>query len=390
MNNLKVSILDDLSEVSQKKWDLCACPEVNIGGRPLDPFTTYRFLRALEKSNSVGKDSGWLPKHCIIYNKNEMVGSAPLYLKQHSQGEYIFDHNWAQAYNQAGGSYYPKLQGSVPFTPVTGRRFLSIPGFEDSIQPALMASLTELAIKNNISSIHFTFCSKKESLVKTGHNFQVRETVQYHWHNKNYSTFSEFLETLSSRKRKAIKKERETAKSFGGKIECFTGKDITDAHWDSFWEFYQDTGRRKWGTPYLTRNFFDILQQEMRDDLLLILAIRDGKPIAGALNFIGRETLFGRYWGASESHSCLHYELCYYQAIDYAIRNKMKSVEAGAQGDHKLSRGYLPRTTFSLHWFNNQQFNSAIENYLTEEKYYTRKHISNLMETSPYKKMETK
>tara|TARA_Y200000002_G_C22652469_1_gene651990 strand:- start:857 stop:1795 length:939 start_codon:yes stop_codon:yes gene_type:complete len=310
----------------------------------------------------------------------------PLYLKGHSQGEYIFDHNWAQAYSQAGGHYYPKFQIAVPFTPVSGRRLLVKPGHESSVSEALIGAAKQIAIDNQVSSIHFTFCADCE--VELAEKWQMlgRKSLQYHWLNNSYRDFEDFLSNLSSRKRKAIKKERRVALQFGGEISQFSGTDITPNLWDSFWKFYQDTGARKWGVPYLKRSFFDIVQEKMRDDVLLVMAHRDGKYIAGALNFIGRDTLFGRYWGCNEDHSCLHYELCYYQAIDYALSQQLKKVEAGAQGEHKLARGYMPAITNSMHWFLDKKFHSAVERYLNEERSIIHDQYNHILIDGPFKK----
>jgi predicted N-acyltransferase len=386
--SLKIKVLSSLNGIKQCEWDSCACPETSDGRRPLDPFTTYRFLNALEESNSVGEDSGWLPKHIVVFKSDTIISVMPLYLKLHSQGEYIFDHSWANAYSQAGGRYYPKLQGAVPFTPVSGRRFLTKPGFEIEGSYALIRGVLELAKNNNISSIHITFCMDIETKLSKEFNFLSRDSIQFQWFNNQYLDFESFLQCLSSRKRKALKKERITAKNFGGDIVQLTGDQLELQHWDSFWNFYQDTGARKWGTPYLTRSFFDILHQNLKEDVLLVIALKNNKPIAGALNFIGKESIFGRYWGASEDHSCLHYELCYYQAIDYAIKHKLKRIEAGAQGEHKLARGYIPIITRSIHWFLNESFSDAVNNFLTEEKLIIRDQLSQLMTEVPFKKEE--
>mgnify|MGYP002850245639 FL=1 len=382
---LKVKILNQISAVGSDDWDACACPEFYEQRRPIDPFTTYRFLNALEESGSVGEGTGWLPMHIVVLKEGKIIAVMPLYVKGHSQGEYIFDHGWANAYLNAGGRYYPKLQSAVPFTPVTGRRFLTKLGFETEGRKALIQSVKNLAKKNNFSSIHITFCTEDEVMEAENCDLSSRESIQFHWTNRGFKTFECFLNSLSSRKRKSIRKERRVANHFGGEILQLTGDMLEPTHWDSFWRFYQDTGSRKWGSPYLTRTFFDILQQDLKNDILLVLALKNNKPIAGALNFIGRETLFGRYWGAIEDHSFLHYELCYYQAIDYAVKNNIKRIEAGAQGDHKLSRGYLPAITHSLHWFLNSGFFEAVNKYLKEEKTIIRQQYDDLIKESPFK-----
>lgn len=385
MSEIEVLLLKNLKEIDPVDWDLCACPEAHLQGRPFDPFTTFRFLSALEESQSVGEGTGWTPQHFVAKKNNELIAVMPSYLKEHSQGEYIFDHNWAQAYSQAGGRYYPKFQSAVPFTPATGRRLLTKPGMEEEGSVAILTAAQEVAKKNQISSIHLTFCSDKDVDFSRQLNFISRKSLQYQWLNKDYKSFDQFLDRLTSRKRKAIRKERRTALEFGGKITQFTGNEIKPAVWDSFWKFYQDTGARKWGTPYLTRAFFDILQEQMRDDILLLVAERENKPIAAALNFIGRETLFGRYWGCIEEHSCLHYELCYYQAMDYALLHKLQKVEAGAQGEHKLARGYLPTIINSTHWFLNDGFNKAVERYLNEEKKIVENQCAEILNEGPFK-----
>ena len=360
------------------------------GLKPVDPFTTYNFLYALENSGSVGKGTGWNSCHLIAKFDGEIIAVMPLYLKGHSQGEYIFDHNWAQAYQNSGGSYYPKLQSAVPFTPSTGRRFLIKEGFEKLGRDALEKCLINLAINNNFSSAHITFCTSKEAIEISKNNFIKRKTMQYHWENKGFKNFDDFLNSLVSRKRKNIKRERNIASELlkNGGIFNFSGSEIKDEHWDFFWEFYQDTGKRKWGYPYLTREFFSIINKSMSNEILLILAIKNDKPIAGALNFIGKDTLFGRYWGCSEYHPCMHYELCYYQAIEYALKNQLRKVEAGAQGEHKISRGYLPSFVYSLHWFSNKSFGNAVADYLKQEEKVINEEYEILMKTSPFKNFE--
>lgn len=376
----------DLTGISQDAWDACACPEAADGGRPFDPFTTYRFLKALEQSGSVGGRSGWQPRYLVAELDGQVIAVTPLYAKSHSQGEYIFDHNWAHAYENAGGRYYPKLQIAVPFTPATGRRFLTRPGFETLGMSALIQGAVQIAADNHLSSLHVTFCTEAEALAGEQMGLMPRIGQQFHWENNDYPDFDEFLNDLSSRKRKNMRKERATANDFGGDIRMLTGDAIQPEHWDAFWRFYQDTGNRKWGTPYLTRSFFDHAQETLRDDMLLALAIRDGHPIAGALNFIGRDTLYGRYWGCTEHHACLHFELCYYRAIDFAIAHQMKRVEAGAQGEHKLARGYLPVATHSLHWFGDPGFRDAVGNYLQAERNAVDSEIEILTRYGPFRK----
>ncbi|MBT8409377.1 MAG: GNAT family N-acetyltransferase, partial [Alphaproteobacteria bacterium] len=365
---IEIEALGTLSDIAPEDWDACACPEVADGGRPHDPFTTYRFMKALEDSGSVGTGTGWQPRYLVARQERQVIAVAPLYAKGHSQGEYIFDRNWAHAYEQAGGRYYPKLQIAVPFTPATGRRLLTRPGFETAGASALVQGAVHIAAENRLSSLHITFCTEQEALAGKQMGLMHRTTQQFHWINDGYADFGAFLAGLSSRKRKNIRKERATAQTFGGEIVALTGDALEPGHWDAFWHFYQDTGARKWGTPYLTRRFFDIAQDTMRDDMLLVLAMRNGAPVAGALNFIGRDVLYGRYWGAIEDHPCLHFELCYYQALDYAIAHRLARVEAGAQGGHKLARGYMPVATHSLHWVADDGFARAIAQYLEAER----------------------
>ncbi|AZV79715.1 N-acetyltransferase [Parasedimentitalea marina] len=385
---IEIQLLGSLAQIGADEWDACACPEAADGGRPNDPFTTYRFLCALEDSGSVGRGTGWQPQYLTAYLDGQLIGCAPMYAKSHSQGEYIFDHNWAHAFEQAGGRYYPKLQMAVPFTPVTGRRLLVRPGFEGVGHSALVQGAVQLAANNKLSSLHVTFCTDEEARAGAQMGLMPRLTQQFHWLNQGYHKFDDFLASLSSRKRKNIRKERAQAQGFGGEIEVFSGADLRPEHWDAFWTFYQDTGARKWGSPYLSRSFFDIAQDTMADDMALILARRDGDYVAGALNFIGRDTLYGRYWGCSEHHPCLHFELCYYQAMDLAISMGLARIEAGAQGEHKLARGYLPTQTHSLHWLGDPGFADAVARYLEAERLAIEEEIEILTDYGPFKKLE--
>ena len=383
---IEIQVLGSLSQISAAEWDACACPEAAKGGRPLDPFTTHRFLFALENSGSVGRGTGWQPQYLSAYLDGMLIAAAPMYAKSHSQGEYIFDHSWAHAYENAGGRYYPKLQIAAPFTPATGRRFLVRPGYEGIGMSALVQGAVQLAADNQVSSLHATFCTEDEALAGEQMGLMLRSSQQFHWLNDDYADFDGFLAALSSRKRKNIRKERAQANAFGGEIRTLTGDDLRPEHWDAFWRFYQDTGARKWGSPYLTRQFFDIAQETMAGDMALVLAERDGYPIAGALNFIGRETLYGRYWGCMEHHACLHFELCYYRAIDFAIAHGMQRVEAGAQGEHKLARGYLPTRTHSLHWIADPGFADAVKKYLDAEGRAVGEEIEILTDYGPFRK----
>ena len=387
-HEVEINVVPAIAQIGQVDWDACACPEVADGGRPNDPFTTYRFLSALEDSGSVGPGTGWQPQYLAAKIQNRVIAVAPLYVKSHSQGEYIFDQNWAHAYEQAGGRYYPKLQIAVPHTPATGRRFLVHPDFAEAGFLALVQGAIQLASENKVSSVHATFCTKEEAILGEKLGLMLRATQQFHWLNNDYADFDGFLADRSSRKRKNIRKERAQAQSFGGDIVTLRGDQIEAEHWDAFWEFYQDTGARKWGAPYLTRQFFRIAQETLRDDMALVLACRDGEWIAGALNFVGRETLYGRYWGCVEHHACLHFELCYYQAIDIAIGDGLARIEAGAQGQHKLARGYLPTQTYSLHWVGDPRFADAIGSYLKAEREAVEDEIEVLTEYGPFRRTQ--
>lgn len=385
--NIEVVVIGGLDQIDAADWDACACPETAEGGRPADPFTTYRFLRALEDSGSVGPGTGWQPRHVLARQDGELIGVMPCYAKGHSQGEYIFDFNWAHAYENAGGRYYPKLQAAVPFTPASGRRFLVRPGQEVPGITALTQGAVQLAAQNDVSSLHITFCTEAEAAVGEEIGLLPRISQQFHWYNRDYADFDAFLADLSSRKRKTIRRERRIANGFGGTIHMLTGGDIQPGHWDAFWQFYQDTGARKWGTPYLTRAFFDQAQDVLRDDILLVMCERDGRWVAGAMNLIGRDCLFGRYWGAVEHHDCLHFEVCYYRAIDYAIALGLSRVEAGAQGEHKLARGYLPAPVHSLHWIGDPGFRDAIARYLKAERDAVDEEIEVMTDYGPFRKV---
>ncbi len=385
---IEIRVVPRITDIGQVDWDACACPEVQPGLRAKDPFTTFRFLSALEDSGSVGPGTGWQPQYLCASVAGQIIAVAPLYAKSHSQGEYIFDHSWAHAYERAGGQYYPKLQIAVPHTPATGRRFLTRPGFEDTGFAALVQGAMQLTQNNGLSSLHATFCTEAEVAGATKLGMMARKSQQFHWQNHGYQDFDGFLTSLNSRKRKNIRKERAQAQRFGGEIQTFTGDQILPEHWDAFWVFYQDTGQRKWGSPYLTRQFFDIAQEVLRDDIALVLAQRDGRWIAGALNFIGADALFGRYWGCTQHHPCLHFELCYYRAVDIAIEMGLSTVEAGAQGEHKLARGYLPTPTWSLHWMRDAGFARAVGEYLEAETAAVEEEIEILTDYGPFRKAQ--
>jgi uncharacterized protein len=381
----EILVHESLSEIPAAAWDAVAAPE-QASGRAVDPFTTYRFLTALEESHSTGKGTGWTARPLALYEDGMLRAALPLYVKSHSQGEYIFDHGWAQAYENAGGSYYPKLQIAVPFTPASGARFLGPPQYRET----LLRAAISVAAQNKLSSLHATFCTAAEAEALAGNLDTLhRVTQQFHWENRDYATFADFLAQLSSRKRKMIRKEREIAQGHGLTLRALTGDAIEPAHWDSFWQFYQDTGSRKWGTPYLTRAAFERFHATMRNDILLVLAFDGDQPVAGALNFIGRDTLFGRYWGCIADYPCLHFELCYYQAIDWAIAHGLRRVEAGAQGEHKLARGYLPSPVHSLHWIADPGFRRAVADYLQAERRAVDEEIEVLTQYGPFRRVNS-
>jgi predicted N-acyltransferase len=356
-SSISARIADGVASLPAAGWDACA--------GAANPFVGHAFLSILERSGSVSPGAGWQPVPVIIPAVDgSLAACAPAYAKSHSQGEYVFDHAWADAWERAGGNYYPKLQVAVPFTPVPGPRLLTC---EPGYAPALIAALEAVTDQHDLSSAHATFIQPAEVPVFEAAGWLIRQGTQFHWCNDGYGSFDDFLAALASRKRKAIRKERAAAVE-GLTIRHLTGGEITEAHWDAFWAFYQDTGSRKWGQPYLTRSFFSLLGTEMADKVLLICAERDGRPIAGALNMIGADTLYGRYWGCVEDVPFLHFELCYYQAIDAAIARGLSTVEAGAQGEHKLARGYAPVPTFSAHYIPNPAFRRAIADFLERER----------------------
>jgi predicted N-acyltransferase len=356
-----------------------------------NPFVSHAFLASLEASKSVGARSGWIPQHLIVEDESgEIFAAAPCYLKAHSQGEYVFDHGWADAYERAGGSYYPKLQVSVPFTPVTGPRLLVKRGtHSETTRNTLIAGMVELCKLRKASSVHVTFAQKSEWDFLTSAGMLARTDRQFHWHNQGYKTFDDFLGALSSNKRKTIRRERRDARTSGIEIVRLTGSELTESIWDCFFEFYMDTGSRKWGRPYLTREFFSLISEKMADKILLVMAKRNGNYIAGALNFLGRHTIYGRNWGAIEHHPFLHFEVCYYQAIEYAIERGLKSVEAGAQGEHKLLRGYVPVPTYSAHYIASPALRRAVGDYLEREREYVEAESEQLAEAAPYKRAAT-
>ncbi|MCJ8141493.1 GNAT family N-acetyltransferase [Ancylobacter sp. A5.8] len=336
----------------------------------INPFISHEFLSSLEESRCVAAETGWLPQHLVLEAPDGTVlGVCPAYLKSHSQGEYVFDHGWADAYERAGGRYYPKLQVSVPFTPAAGPRLLvGTAAPAQTARNALAQGLKALAGMRNASSVHATFLNEADASALEAEDFLPRIDQQFHWTNKGYASYEDFLSELASRKRKAIKRERREALADRIEIEALTGAAITEEAWDAFFRFYIDTGSRKWGRPYLNRQFYTLIGERMADRVLLVMARRAGRYIAGAINFIGADTLYGRHWGCVEDHPFLHFEVCYHQAIDFAIARGLKTVEAGAQGEHKLARGYLPVTTRSAHYIADPGFREAVAHYLARER----------------------
>jgi hypothetical protein len=344
-----------------------------------DPFLSHAFLSSLEVSGSVGTGTGWTPAPILIEDEgSRLVAAAPAYLKGHSQGEYVFDHGWAEAWERAGGEYYPKLQVAVPFTPVPGPRLLG------SRPQQLLAAIEAVTVQNAISSAHITFIDETGAAECERRNWMIRRGIQYHWFNRGYASFDEFLLNLTSRKRKAIRKERQAALE-GVELRVLRGRDIGPAEWDAMWAFYQDTGSRKWGRPYLTREFFDLIGERMGEQVLLFLACRDSFPIAGALNFVGPDALYGRYWGCTEEVPFLHFELCYHQAIEWAIEHRLKTVQAGAQGEHKIARGYEPVITKSAHFIPNKSFRDAVADFVESERAAIATEIDWLRRDLPYR-----
>ena len=372
-------------EIGRTAWNACANPG---GLADPHPFTRYEFFEAVEESGSATARTGWRPLHLVIEHNGRTVGLLPLYLKNHSQGEYVFDHAWADALERAGGDYYPKLQASVPFTPATGRRFLiADPEREHAIRAALLSTAQTAVRELKASSLHVTFLTEDEWRAAGDAGYLLRTDQQFHWENRGYSDFAQFLGELSSSKRKNLRKEREAVRAEGVEFDWLSGSDLTESVWDTFFEFYMDTGGRKWGHPYLTRDFFSRVGASMAEQTLLVMARRNGRPIAGALNFFGDGVLFGRNWGCTEFVPFLHFETCYYQAIEFAIARGLQKVEAGAQGAHKLLRGYMPTTTYSAHYIVHPGLRRAVDDYLNREREAVAEHIEELAEHGPFRKM---
>jgi uncharacterized protein len=375
LNEILARIGNGVAAFDATQWDACA--------GAANPFVSHAFLSALEESGSATARAGWQPVPVAVDGADgRLAGVVPAYAKSHSQGEYVFDHAWADAYGRAGGSYYPKLQVAVPFSPVPGPRLLLR---DESRAPALIAALEAVTVQNGLSSAHATFIAADQVKLFEAAGWLIRTDSQFHWRNDGYGSFDDFLAALASRKRKAIRKERQAAVA-GLEIRHLSGSELTEEIWDAFWIFYQDTGARKWGRPYLTRRFFSLLGERLADKVLLVLAFRDGRPLAAALNLIGQDTLYGRYWGATEEVPFLHFELCYYQAIDAAIALGLQTVQAGAQGSHKLARGYVPVTTYSAHYIPDPGFRAAIADYLERERIAVARDMAFMGEMAPFKR----
>jgi len=400
-SEITLEAVPSVADVPAADWDACANPRRNpnqLNGldpsvpgtdpKPYyNPFVSHAFFSAAEASGSATARTGWGPRHLLAKTDGRIAGIVPCYLKSHSQGEYVFDRGWADAYERAGGRYYPKLQVSVPFTPATGPRLLIRDGADrDRIASALASGLVALCGVSRTSSAHVTFAREADWRFLAGHGFLQRTDQQFHWHNPGFASFDDFLATLNSRHRKAIKRERREAVANGVTIHWLNGADITEDVWDAFFAFYMETGSRKWGRPYLTRSFFSLVGESMSKDVLLVMARRNHRWIAGAINFIGSDTLFGRNWGAIEHHPFLHFETCYYQAIEFAIKHRLKTVEAGAQGEHKIARGYQPQTTFSAHYIADPDLRRAIADYLKRERAYVAEAGRELAAAGPFRK----
>jgi predicted N-acyltransferase len=402
--DLRLRVVSALSEVSADAWNACANPGAPSSLQPeseacaantdstqefpYNPFISYDFLNCLEASGSATARAGWQPQHLLAETADGAIaGVAPCYLKSHSRGEYVFDRGWAEAYERAGGQYYPKLQVAVPFTPATGRRLLVRPAANaEQIRTGLTAGLVELCRRHEASSVHLTFLPEQDGRFLAENGFLHRTDQQFHWENAGYASFDAFLEALSARKRKTIRRERREALAPGITVHWLTGSDLTEEVWDAFYGFYMETGSRKWGRPYLTRQFYSLIGERMPQDIVLMMARRAGRWIAGAINFRGSDALFGRHWGATEHHPFLHFELCYYQAIQYAIEHKLGRVEAGAQGEHKLARGYMPVTTHSAHYIADPGLRRAVADYLVRERAYVEAAGQELAAAAPFRK----
>ena len=408
LTDLRLRVVAAISEIPASAWNSCANPQIAVAAdaacEPVEetmqpsksksqehsynPFISHEFLHSLEASGSAVARAGWQPQHLVVETpEGDVLGAVPCYMKSHSRGEYVFDRGWAEAYERAGGQYYPKLQVSVPFTPATGSRLLIRPGPNaETVRAGLAAGLLELCRQHDASGVHVTFMPKPEWQFLAAQGFLQRTDQQFHWENDGYASFDAFLAALSARKRKTIRRERREALENGIAVHWLTGRGLTEEAWDAFFNFYMETGSRKWGRPYLTRQFYSLVGQAMADRIVLIMAKRAGRWIAGAINFIGSDTLFGRHWGAIEHHPFLHFEICYYQAIAFAIEHKLARVEAGAQGEHKLARGYMPVTTHSAHYIADPGLRRAIAEYLTRERAYVEAAGEELAAAAPFRK----
>lgn len=380
---LKIDFASALADISPEEWNAVANPP----GLRYDPFLKWEFLESLESSGAATPATGWMPRHVLVRDPDDRLRAAmPLYGKSHSRGEFVFDHSWADAFERAGGVYYPKLLSAVPFTPVTGRRLLVPPGPDETqLRTALLSGAIQLAEANQLSSVHINFPTREEADILTQAGLLLRMDQQFHWENRNYTAFDDFLAELSSAKRKNLRKERARAQE-GLDFVHLRGEAITEDHLDAFFLFYMDTGSRKWGSPYLSRETFSLLRERMAEDLVFIFALEDGEPIAGAMNLVGSDTLYGRYWGCLDHRPLLHFETCYYQAIDFAIEHNLRYVEAGAQGGHKLARGYAPVTTYSAHWIAHPGLREAIADYLERERAAVEADKDYLSERTPFRK----
>ncbi|WP_160004321.1 GNAT family N-acetyltransferase [Rhizobium sp. 18055] len=389
-DELSIRIEQSFTAISPDNWSQLSGASRSGGTLAYNPFVSHAYLSSLEESGSATAETGWLGHHMLLEtNDGRLVGALPGYLKNHSQGEYVFDHGWADAFERAGGRYYPKLQCSIPFTPATGPRLLVADGYERlPVQDAMAESLKEVVRRLGVSSAHITFVPGEEVGVLETEGYLHRTDQQFHFINDGYANHEAFLETLASRKRKALRKERRAALENGISIDWLTGSDLTEEVWDQFFTFYMDTGSRKWGRPYLTRKFYSLIGERMPEDILLVMARHNGRYVAGAINFIGGETLYGRHWGCIEDHPFLHFEVCYHQAIDFALAKGLKRVEAGAQGEHKLARGYLPVTTHSAHYVAHAGLRRAIGDYLERERDDVEHMNEVLTEHSPFRKGE--
>ena len=375
---LTLTLHPKISDISPQEWDACAGEE--------NPFVSHAFLSAMEDSGSAGSRTGWLPQHAALRdNDGVLLAAAPMYAKSHSYGEYVFDHGWANAFDRAGGDYYPKLQVASPFSPVPGPRLLIRPGSGIAVD-GMAAALIQACRQLKLSSVHATFCSEAEWNALGEAGWLRRLGMQFHWQNEGYACFEDFLGVMASRKRKVLRRERRDANACGLDFRTLRGAEIEERHWNAFYRFYRATVDRKWGSAYLTRSFFSLLSQRLGDKVVLMLAEQGGKPVAGALNLVGADTLYGRNWGCEGDFPFLHFELCYYRAIDFAIEHGLKRVEAGAQGQHKIQRGYLPARTYSAHWIDNPGLARAVDRFLADERPSVDADIAALSEMSPFRR----